>query len=71
MFGFSTGDEKFPDAHFFISSFPDTRALKKIITDEYRYQFTQDESKMILPYSEVSRAKNSEKTLLDFYRSVQ
>jgi hypothetical protein len=70
-FGFSTGDEKFPDAHFFISSFPDARALKKIIIDENRDLFTQDESKMILPYSEVSSAKNSEKTLLGFYRSVQ
>jgi len=70
-FGFSTGDEKFSDAHFFISSFPDTRALKKIITNENRYQLTQDESKMILPYSEVPRAKNSEKILLDFYRSIQ
>jgi len=70
-FGFSTGDEKFPDAYFFISSFPDTRTLKKILPDENRRQFTQDESKMILPYSEVSSVKNSEKTLLDFYRSVQ
>ncbi|MDZ7625764.1 MAG: DUF5996 family protein [Ignavibacteriaceae bacterium] len=70
-FGFSTGDEKFPDAHFFISSFPDTRALKKILPNENRYQFTQDESEIILPYSEVFKAKNSEKTLLDFYRSVQ
>lgn len=70
-FGFSTGDDKFPDAHFFISSFPDTHALKKIIPDENRHQFTQDESKMILPYSEVSRAKNNEKKLIDFYRSVK
>jgi len=70
-FGFSTGDEKFPDAYFFISSFPDTHALKKILTDENRYRFTRDSSEMILPYSEVSKSKNSEKTLLDFYRSVQ
>jgi len=70
-FGFSTGDEKFPDAHFFISSFPDTRVLKKIIPDESRYLFTQDESKMILPYSELTGEKNSEKKLIDFYRSVQ
>lgn len=69
-FGFSTGDEKFPDAHFFISSFPDRRALKKIIADENRYLFTQAESEMILPYSDVLKANNSEQSLLDFYRSV-
>jgi hypothetical protein len=69
-FGFSTGDEKFRDTHFFISSFPDRRALKKIIADENRYLFTQDESEMILPYSDVLKANNSEQSLLDFYRSV-
>lgn len=70
-FGFSTGDEKFPDAHFFISPFPNGQALKKIIPDEKRYQLTTDKSEMILPYSEVFKSKNSEKTLSDFYRSVQ
>lgn len=68
--GHSTGDDSFPEAYFFISSFPDVRALKKIIPDKSRYLFTQDESKMILPYSEIAGAKNSEKKLLDFYRSV-
>lgn len=68
--GYSTGDNRFPEAYFFISSFPDVRALKKIIPDESRYLFAQDESKMILPYSEITGTKNSEKKLLDFYRSV-
>jgi hypothetical protein len=68
--GFSTGDEKFSDAYFFISSFPDEQLLKIFFPSEKIYQFTKDTSEMILPYSEVSRAKNSEKKLLDFYRSV-
>ena len=69
-FGFSTGDEKFSDAYFFISPFPDGQALKKLIPDEKRYQFTKDKSEMILPYSEVSKAKNGEQTLLNFYGSI-
>jgi hypothetical protein len=69
--GFSTGDEKFSDAYFFISPFPDGQSLKILFPDEKIYQFTKDKSEMIMPYSEVSRAKNSEKTLLDFYSSVQ
>ena len=69
--GFSTGDEKFSDAYFFISPFPDGQSLKILFPGKKRYQFTKDKSEMILPYSEVSRAKNSEKTLLDFYSSVQ
>jgi hypothetical protein len=69
-FGFSTGDEKFSDAYFFISPFPDGQSLKILFPGEKIYQFTKDKSEMILPYSEVSRAKNSEKKLLDFYRSV-
>lgn len=69
--GFSTGDEKFSDAYFFISPFPDGQSLKILFPGEKIYQFTKDKSEMIMPYSEVSRAKNSEKTLLDFYSSVQ
>ena len=69
--GFSTGDEKFSDAYFFISPFPDGQSLKILFPGEKIYQFTKDKSEMIMPYSEVSRAKNSEKTLLDFYNSVQ
>ena len=68
--GFSTGDDRYPEAYFYISSFPDVRALKKIIPDESRYLFTQDDSKLILPYSAITGAKNSKKKLLDFYRSV-
>jgi len=69
-FGFSTGDEKFSDAYFFISPFPDGQALKKLIPDEKKYRFTKDKSEMILPYSEVSKAKNGEQTLLNFYGSI-
>jgi len=69
-FGFSTGDEKFSDAHFFISPFPNGQALKKIIPDEKKYQFTKDKSEMILPYSEVSKVNNGEQELLVFFRSV-
>ena len=69
--GFSTGDEKFSDAYFFVSPFPDGQSLKILFPGGKRYQFTKDKSEMMMPYSEVSRAKNSEKTLLDFYRSVQ
>jgi hypothetical protein len=69
-FGFSTGDEKFSDAHFFISPFPNGQALKKIIPDEKRYQSTKDKSKMILPYSIVSKTENNEKALLNFYNRI-
>ena len=69
--GFSTGDEKFSDAYFFISPFPDGQLFKIFFPGKKRHQFTKDKSEMILPYSEASRAKNSEKILLDFYRSVQ
>lgn len=69
--GFSTGDQNFSDAYFFISPFPDGQSLKILFPGEKIYQFTKDKSEMIMPYSEVSRAKNSEKTLLDFYSSVQ
>jgi Family of unknown function (DUF5996) len=69
-FGFSTGDEKFPDAYFFISSFPDVRSLGEIIPHKTKYKFTSDTSELILPYAEVFNTKNSEKTLLDFYRCI-
>lgn len=68
--GFSPGDDRFDEAYFFISSFPDLQSLRKILPDKTKYQFTSDSSELILPYSEVSRTKNSEKKLLDFYRSV-
>jgi Family of unknown function (DUF5996) len=69
--GFSTGDEVFTEAYFFISSFPDAGSLKTKVSNKERFLFTKNNSEMILPYSEVSKAKNSEKTLLDFYRSAQ
>ena len=66
--GFSTGDEKFSDAYFFISPFPDGQSLKILFPDEKIYQFTKDKSEMIMPYSEVSKVNNGEQELLDFYR---
>ena len=68
--GFSTGDDRLVEAYFFISSFPDVRSLGKIIPHKTKYQFTSDKSEMILTYSEVVKSKNSERNLLDFYRSV-
>jgi hypothetical protein len=69
--GLSTGDSRFADTCFFIASFPDTRALKKIIPDEKRYQFTKDNSEIILPYSEVSGIEKGEQALLDFYGIIR
>lgn len=68
--GFSTGDEKFAEAYFFISFFPDAPALKNIITGKKNSRFTKNNSEMILPYIEVMKSKNSEETLLSFYKSV-
>jgi len=69
-FGFSTGNDLFEEAFFFIATFPDEQALKKIISDKKIYSLTKDNSKLILPYSEVSKTKNSKQTLLNFYRRV-
>ena len=68
--GFSTGDEKFSDAYFFISPFPDGQALKKIIPQESQYRFMKENSEIILPYLEVSKAINSEQSMFDFFSSV-
>jgi hypothetical protein len=68
--GFSTGDDLFEEAFFFIARFPGKQALKERISDKKMSVFTKDNSKFILPYSEVSKTKNSEQTLLNFYKSV-
>ena len=69
-FGFSTGDDLFEEAFFFIARFPGKQALKERISDKKMSVSTKDNSKFILPYSEVSKTKNSEQTLLNFYKSV-
>ena len=68
--GFSTGDDRFAEAYFFISSFPEKHAQKIIITAKNSAPFTNDNSEMIFPYSELLRAKNSEEMLLKFYRGA-
>lgn len=69
-FGFSTGNDLFEEAFFFIATFPDEQALDKILSDKKKYFPTNDNSKLILPYSEVSKTKNGEQKLLNFYRCV-
>ena len=69
-FGFSAGDEFFPDAHFFVQSFPDKQALKNLVGVETFGVFVNDNSKLILPYSEVSKSSRGDVLLYNFFRAV-
>jgi hypothetical protein len=69
-FGFSTGDEYFPEAHFFIQSFPDKQAIKNFVDGKISGFYLNNNSKLILPYSKVVETARAEKILLDFYTSV-
>lgn len=69
-FGFSTGDGLFPEAHFFIQSFPDKRELKNALAHEPSDFVVKCNSKLILPYSEVSKSSNGDDLLYNFFRPV-
>lgn len=69
-FGLSTGDELFPEAHFFIQSFPDKRELKNVLAHEPSNFVVKCNSKLILPYSEVSKSNSGDTLLQDFFRPV-
>jgi len=56
--GLSAGDELFPEAHFFIQSFPDRQVLKNVIAHRDSGLIVTDNSKIILPYSEVSKSNS-------------
>lgn len=69
-FGFSTGDGLFPEAHFFIQSFPDKRELKNVLAHELSDFVVKCNSKLILPYSEVSKTNSGDALLYNFFKSV-
>lgn len=69
-FGLSTGDELFPETHFFIQSFPDKQALKNVIDGEFPDFVINEASKIILPYAEISNSQNGDLQLHNFFRPV-
>lgn len=69
-FGLSTGDERFPEAHFYVHSFPDIRAIKNVLPVRCRRYIINDGSKMILPYSEVSGSHSGEMQIINFFNCV-
>ena len=68
--GLSAGDELFPEAHFFIQSFPDKQVLKNVIAHRDSDLIVNDNSKIILPYSEVSNSNSGDALLYNFFRPV-
>lgn len=69
-FGFSTGDELFTEAYFFVQSFPDKQALKNLVDEGSSGFSINDNSKLILPYSEVSKSTGRDTLLYNFFRPI-
>jgi hypothetical protein len=67
-FGFSTGDEFFPNTHFYISTFPETVLIEKLIDKKFIVRDSRRNHKAIFQYNLLSEDSNAEKTLTDFYR---
>lgn len=69
-FGFSTGDDLFPDAHFFIQSFPDRQALKTLVRGDNPDFPVNDNAKLILPYSDVCNSSGGEVLTNNFFKPL-
>ena len=70
-FGFSTGDELIPEAYFYISTFPDTVEIEKLITKEYLFQNNGMPYRAVLPYSAVTAQENAEEMITGFFRGAR
>jgi len=68
--GFSTGDEFFPNTHFYISTFPETVMIEKLIDKKFIVWNNRRNYKAIFRYDLLSEDANAENTLTDFYRSA-
>jgi hypothetical protein len=69
-FGFSTGDDLFPEAYFFVQSFPDKKALISLVDEKSSKYVDNNNSNLILPYSEVSASNSGDTLLYDFFGPI-
>ena len=70
-FGFSTGDVLIPEAYFYISTFPDTVEIEKLITKEYLFQNNGKPYRAVLFYNAVIAHENAEEMITDFFRGAR
>ena len=69
-FGFSTGDENVPEAHLYISIYPDSELIEKAADDSLLLKINEKISRAVLPYLKLIENKDPVKTAMEFFRNV-
>ena len=67
-FGFSTGDVLIPEAYFYISTFPDTVEIEKLIIKEYLFQNNGKPYMAVMPYGMLIKREGVEEMIIEFFK---
>jgi hypothetical protein len=69
-FGFSTGDEFVPDAHLYISIYPDSELIDKFVADSYLIKLKGRLSRAVFPFHKLVESGDLLKTAADFFQKI-
>ena len=69
-FGFSTGDDFVPNAHLYISIYPDLELIDKFVADSFLFKIKGRISRAVFPFLELVESKDPITSATDFFRKI-